>query len=201
MANHVENRLKVTGPKAQIQMLRNRASFYHPQYHGRDEALDADSPARVRGHISFWNFIRPDESTWPMYFAPAGGTAFKHPDNWYSWNYKNWGTKWDAYDTSLTEVYEGDRYVNYHYFTTANDAPMPVLEKMMELFPTLRFQLDWENENGTAGRVVSADGLWITQAALQPPTSHAESTRPERLRPCRCESGEQKSFYDCPATL
>ena len=201
MANHVKNRLKVTGPKVQIQMLRNRASFYHPDYHGREDTVDADNPARGRTYISFWNFIRPEESTWPTYFAPAGGDMFKDPQNWYKWNYANWGTKWDAYDTSLTEAYEADKYVNYYHFTTANDAPLPVLEKMMELFPTLSFRLDYEDEAGPGGRIRSAEGLWVTEASFGRPTSHAESTRAERLRPCRCESDDQAPFADCPVSL
>lgn len=45
---------------------------------------------------------------------------------WYEWAPKNWGTKWNAYQTSV----EGNSVV----FDTAWDAPKPVIRELMEKF-------------------------------------------------------------------
>lgn len=45
-------------------------------------------------------------------------------NNWYDWRIENWGTKWNAYDTSL------NKDVNTIVFDTAWSCPFPVLEEL-----------------------------------------------------------------------
>lgn len=45
---------------------------------------------------------------------------------WYSWRTENWGTKWNAYESTSTE--------NSIEFDTAWNSPTPVLEKWIEQF-------------------------------------------------------------------
>lgn len=202
MSNHVRNRLVVFGNKSTLRQFENQARSYDPDYHAREDEVDAESPERRRRLISFWNFIRPDRSIFKTYFAPAGGDMTKNPNNWYRWNYNNWGTKWDAYDESLTNRQTAGIPNLMYRFTTANNAPLPVLEKMMELYPTLEFRLDYEDETGNGARVTSRPGgLWVTETSFGPAKSHTDAVRAERLYPCRCENEDYAAFDDCPSEL
>lgn len=71
--------------------------------------------------------------------------------DWYSWSVKNWGTKWGAYD--FVEVNNEPDIENYEIvFNTAWSPPVPVIEKLGELFPDLSFTLHYfEPGAGFAG--------------------------------------------------
>lgn len=49
-----------------------------------------------------------------------------------NWNIENWGTKWNAYDVSIKSK---DTWKLVVGFQTAWNAPNPVINKIMELFP------------------------------------------------------------------
>ncbi len=62
---------------------------------------------------------------------------------WYEWSVKHWGTKWNAY--SIT----GGRTQSYEaviHFETAWSPPMPVLDKLAEMFPKAHLRLIWVDE-------------------------------------------------------
>ena len=56
---------------------------------------------------------------------------------WYQWCCKNWGTKWNAYDFHYTP---GSHTIS---FTTANDIPDPVFEKLSTLYEDVEIGLSW----------------------------------------------------------
>ena len=62
--------------------------------------------------------------------------------DWYSWSIENWGTKWDAYDTSLSEEYGRLEYV----FDTAWSVPEPIFNKLFDKFPDLNFEIGFFDE-------------------------------------------------------
>jgi hypothetical protein len=56
---------------------------------------------------------------------------------WYDWNISNWGTKWDADSgTPWEENTDGDLFI---FFNTAWSPPIPIYNKIAELFPDLDF--------------------------------------------------------------
>jgi hypothetical protein len=65
--------------------------------------------------------------------------------SWYTWCYENWGTKWNACRAELAEDCAKEGHVEIR-FDTAWAAPMPVIEKIFEMFPKLSFLFSWENE-------------------------------------------------------
>jgi len=63
--------------------------------------------------------------------------------NWYEWSNKNWGTKWDAYDV---EVLREDECSLDIQFTTAWSPPVPLYEKLSEMFPDAEISGFWSDE-------------------------------------------------------
>jgi hypothetical protein len=114
MPNWVANRLSMDGKDERVQ-----------------ECLDfvrsIDSEGGIRSDFDFNQII------------PTTGEA-----DWYSWGIKNWGTKWNATDSYVSD--SGDVC-----FNTAWSPPIPVIRKLAELFPDLIFELEWTIE-GNEGR-------------------------------------------------
>jgi hypothetical protein len=64
---------------------------------------------------------------------------------WYDWNCKNWGTKWNFRDVTVSrpDFHEGE--LGYT-FSTAWSPPLPVIAKMSEMFPDLEFTIEYREE-------------------------------------------------------
>lgn len=64
--------------------------------------------------------------------------------DWYDWSNMNWGTKWNAYETQLTEL---DIYsINIEFQTAWNGVPI-IIQKLTEMFPHLTFEYDYADED------------------------------------------------------
>jgi hypothetical protein len=64
--------------------------------------------------------------------------------DWYDWRNSNWGTKWNAYETQLTEL---DTYsINIEFQTAWNGVPI-IIQKLTEMFPNLTFEYDYADED------------------------------------------------------
>ena len=63
--------------------------------------------------------------------------------DWYDWRIRNWGTKWNAYETDIDSC--GDGCVAL-YFQTANHGVISVVEKLVEIFPNLEFDYSYADE-------------------------------------------------------
>ena len=57
-------------------------------------------------------------------------------DNWYDWSRENWGTKWNACRTQINFDCGEELEIE---FETAWDTPRPIIQKIREMFPKLRF--------------------------------------------------------------
>jgi hypothetical protein len=64
--------------------------------------------------------------------------------DWYEWARRHWGTKWNAYDTSI--VAESDTAIEFT-FNTAWSFPTPVFDALAKAFPSLVFEC-WAFEEG-----------------------------------------------------
>jgi hypothetical protein len=62
---------------------------------------------------------------------------------WYDWNIKNWGTKWNSYNATILNETETEIEVA---FQTAWSAPIPVYEKLSELFEDATISAYWNDE-------------------------------------------------------
>lgn len=86
--------------------------------------------------------IRPDE--WEL-----GRTAFQNTmrfdsPTWYEWCIRNWGTKWNAYGYEDGRDYSDSPELR---FDTAWSAPHPILVRLAELYPSVRFTHEWADED------------------------------------------------------
>lgn len=78
-------------------------------------------------------------------------------NNWYDWNVKNWGTKWDASESSVY-IHDEEFRVNIT-FDTAWSPPIEWLEKVAPQFPKLNFTLlYYEGGMGFAGELELEEG-------------------------------------------
>jgi hypothetical protein len=77
-------------------------------------------------------------------------------NNWYDWNVRNWGTKWDVAvrdneeypETELTD--ESETLLAYR-FNTAWSPPTEAITKLSLQYPDLDFELSFEEETGWGG--------------------------------------------------
>ena len=72
-------------------------------------------------------------------------------DNWYDWCVKNWGTKWNASDTTCV-LEEENLVLN---FATAWSEPIPIYNKLVEEYPNFFYQIETQWEGEEEGRIVS----------------------------------------------
>ncbi len=103
-------------------------------------------------------------------FAGTFPTPSEEEKNWYSWCCLNWGTKWDACESMVTELEEDS--ITY-VFDSAWTPPSAWLSHIAPQFPLLRFELTYrESGVGFAGRTYahgevfddeSGDGEWIDE--------------------------------------
>lgn len=83
-----------------------------------------------------------------------GKTAFQNEQlygarSWYRWCIDNWGSKWNAMDTNVIDN------VTIIFYTAWSNV-YPVIEKLAERFPDIKFDYCWADEDlgsnvGTAG--------------------------------------------------
>ena len=92
-------------------------------------------------------------------------TNTAHPDWWYNWNVKHWGTKWNCgevwNDRADDSVVEGKTSYN---FDTAWSPAEPVIHALSGLFPTLTITHRYcEGGMGFAGEVIYHAGNEISR--------------------------------------
>jgi hypothetical protein len=161
----------------------------------------------------FWNFVSPTDLD--SYFAgetitplPEGTDIMAHIAegfakgmDWYNWNVRNWGTKWDI-TLERDEIglidrnNDGDYYFNWN-FSTAWSPAEHAYRAMAERFPNLEFNYEiTEESNAYAGILVYKNGELITEQWVSEPT-HADFE--ELDIPCEnCGWADSENCLDNP---
>ncbi|NCW47751.1 MAG: hypothetical protein EBV95_06460 [Actinobacteria bacterium] len=94
-------------------------------------------------------------------------------NDWYSFNVREWGTKWDVAvgaDDKYPDTYiegptpNGENLVVYYNLHTAWSPPMPAIAKLSEQYPSLLFTLSYEEEQGWGGECEFLRGEMISQS-------------------------------------
>jgi hypothetical protein len=221
MPNWVFNNLSVEGDPKLIAEFKARASTpYTTHFKGAfiegeegkksyDENVVTESVHE--GEFSFMNFVSPvDVET---YFStdsvkPEGYDAMSmeerfayslrfQSDGWYDWNVREWGTKWDAHEAELN--YETETELSYK-FDTAWSPPTAFFERIVEAYPDLDFEFEWEEEQGWGGEAIGSSGVFMVTKEWSIPESHADHVELDKVESCNCawEDEPENWFDDCP---
>ena len=81
------------------------------------------------------NFVQSDDTLFDLSKVIPMPT---HITDWCSWRLKNWETKFNASDVEWQDT--------TIKFQTPGSAPLPVIAKLAELFPEIRFIHMWSDE-------------------------------------------------------
>jgi len=126
----VTTKLTIEGPRENIEVFRT----CHIKMKEGDEAFHFDlstvipRPEVLEGTVSGSN-----EETLPQNLKAKEETGFL---NWYDWSVENWGTKWNSYEFNWVEQ-RPEKLV--FTFETAWSTPEPVLQKLVRMYPMLKF--------------------------------------------------------------
>jgi hypothetical protein len=109
--------------------------------------------------FAFWNIVKPTDLDAYNSQAKHGQPFDTSGDDWYNWNLRNWGTKWDVAvsstdslpNTYMEETANGDNYVVYYNFETAWGVADKALVNLSSQYPDLLFTLSYEEETGWGG--------------------------------------------------
>jgi len=109
----------------------------------------------------------------PDYSLPIQEAVKCLTNDWYNFNVREWGTKWDVAvgaDDKYPDTYvegptpNGENLVVFYNFNTAWSPPMPAIAKLSSQYPTLLFTLSYEEETGWGGECEFLRGEMISQS-------------------------------------
>lgn len=98
-----------------------------------------DETGEDKEFFDFEKIIPPPEN------IEKGGCTGEHPVGvicWYEWQKENWGTKWNSY--SFNKWAKWDKEFS---FQTAWNHPVPIIKKLSEMFPDVRFNIKYADED------------------------------------------------------
>jgi hypothetical protein len=110
----------------------------------------------VEQPLSFWNIIKPTDLD--AYHDNPVTHDQSGRDHWYNWNCRNWGTKWDASNPYENEEFtEGDD-LTWYRFDTPWGIPNAAMLELSRQYPTVTFELEFEEETGWGGTHIYTNG-------------------------------------------
>lgn len=195
MPNWVENWVTVAGDKETLDAFVSKMST---PISGRQRNYEAgkgvwEEVGPIETAFSYHNILPVPTNILDQYYTDADGT--EGPNNWYNWNCRVWGVKWDCAEASVER--ESDEKVAIQ-FQSPWSAPVGIFEALVQQYPTLHFEFHYEEEQGWGGVFESKDGELVSVREWDIPESHAENAAIDR--PCVCEYEEEAEYWfdDCP---
>lgn len=108
------------------------------------------------------NEIEDDEekAIWNLGVTAALNSKYYGATTWYDWSISNWGTKWNACGYDENTDYSNNDMI---WFQTAWDTPVPVIQKLSEIYPNIKFTLQYADEDigHNCGELVFINGNTI----------------------------------------
>ena len=184
MPNWVANRVSVSGTEADLKRFIDQANAV-PITLREGQGLKEDG-TKAEVVLSFANFIAPPQEAIDSgeYHETHGyskeGATGQTPNNWYNFNVREWGTKWDVSYSSYVETNaDGGSSTAEYAFDTAWSPPEPI------------FVAELTGEDGELTLVKEWDI----------PSSHADYVaRDGDADNCPCSHDGDKEYWydDCP---
>lgn len=204
MPNWVFNHLTIEGDNEQVQKVKEQLNAPYTRTYEDEGEVSFTNPV-----FAFWNIICPPADKLEEYEGvhgyADGGKQGDTEYNWYNFNNREWGTKWDVgvsdkvkySDTSLEDDDEG--HLRYR-FDTAWSPPTPAIEKLSEQHPEVTITLAYEEEGGWGGEVEFLGGVGTEIKSYDEPNSHADYVDRDQEDSCNCSNEEDESYWydDCP---
>lgn len=158
---------------------------------GTDKYFNFTDEIVVKEGFSFQNIVPVPRETWGEYYSKSDGS--ETANNWYHWNNRNWGTKWDAKDP----VIDKQESCIVIEFDTAWSPPEPVMSKLAQILSDVEIEYKWQEEQGFGEEQISEAGhpFFVTIRSWDIPESHGEMM--EVFDYCHCSWGEELVFDDC----
>ena len=171
MPNWVYNSLTIEGSAEDISAIKKQVNQPFQRQHDswnmetkEMELVDTLYPNPV---FAFWNIIKPTNleayNKQADHTLPIADQLLFSGDNWYDFNVRNWGTKWDvavSWDEEYpeTELMEESETSLAYRFNTAWSPPEPAIAKLSEQYPNCSFTLSFEEETGWGGEYLFENG-------------------------------------------
>lgn len=116
-------------------------------------------PEGTRGEIDFNNLISMPGNVYRGPLGPDEMERYPGEENWYNWSIAHWGTKWNAWDSSI--------FGNYLEFTTAWNAVPKLMQRLSQLVSGVQFSYYWADEDigFNVGGLVLRDGKVLDEVA------------------------------------
>jgi hypothetical protein len=161
MPNHITNRLTIIGTEEQVAQVRAEIKGER-----EDQFIDFNTfipiPKELEGTVSpmriisqeeydaqelkiITNDLTENERNWGISRGLTKALSYEYikkfgTDNWYDWQTRNWGTKWNAYEQiSLDE--------NTIEFDTAWSTPLQAMVHLSKKYPQVEFQVEYADED------------------------------------------------------
>lgn len=184
MPNWVYNGLTIEGPKDSVLKLKEQMNQPFLDYitPNGDLAFSIEQTKYSNPVFSFRNIISPTDLE--AYKKQPEFKAEGEQNDWYSWNTRNWGVKWDVAvsnedkhpDTYMEFQENGENYVVYYNFNTAWGIAGPALSLLSTQYPDLLFTLSYEEETGWGGEMEFLRGVVISQSEYDSQCKDCDST-------------------------
>ena len=188
MPNWVFNTLTIQGPKEQVDSIKDRLNKpYKKTFENwnmesqKMEFKEYEFSNPIFAFHNIFNHIEDGVSDeiyhkQPNHALPKEELLSFKGDNWYDWNVRNWGTKWDVAvhnddnypDTVLHEhKSEGEDQWLVYGFNTAWSPPLPAMEKLSALVPNCVVTLSFEEETGWGGEYEFVNGEMTAESGYE----------------------------------
>jgi hypothetical protein len=204
MPNWVFNHLNIEGDDEQVQKVKAQLNAPYTRNYEDEGKVSFTNPV-----FAFWNIIRPPADKLEEYEGvhgyANGGTQGDTEYNWYNFNNREWGTKWDVgisdkmkySETSLEDDDEG--HLRYR-FDTAWSPPLPAIAKLATQYPDLTITISYEEEQGWGGEIVFQGEESTITEEYDIPNSHADYVARDIEDSCNCANEEDQEYWydDCP---
>lgn len=204
MPNWVFNDLHIEGSEEAIQKVKAQLNAPYTRTYESEGVVTFSNPV-----FAFWNIVRPPEDKLEEYEGVHGfANGEKQGEsrfNWYNFNNREWGTKWDVgisdgqkfSDTTFSEV--SPTKISYH-FQTAWSPAIPVIEALSLQNPEVEITLDWEEEQGFGGKYLFTEGSHTILEEWDIPDSHEDYVKRDNVDGCVCSNEEDTDewYDDCP---
>jgi hypothetical protein len=200
MPNWVYNGLTIEGNPEQVKSLIKQMNtpFVDSIKPNGDLSYSVTERKYSNPIFSFRNIIAPTDLE-AYHSIPVFPEKFDmkfEGNDWYNFNNRNWGTKWDVAvsdedkysNTSIQESENGENYVVYYNFETAWSRPLGAIEKLSAQYPTLLFTLSYEEETGWGGEMEFLKGEIISSSEYDNMCRDCDAT--DCLEYCENECGE-----------